>query len=128
RKLRTPLDVDYPLHEATTGRRCDFPTFGFQLLPNGYAWVPPCDRKTADVINKPERIHKILKPEPIACPGKCVCLHQYPWTNGGYADMDILGQYAARNQAWRDQQLGATLHAERQIGGPDVAQPEGEGR
>jgi len=104
-KLRAPSDVELPLFEQTTGRRCDFPTFGFQLLPNGYAWIPPCDRKTADIINKPSRIHKLLKPAAIACPGKCVCLHQYPWVNKGYDDMDILGAYVARNVAWRKKQL-----------------------
>jgi MoaA/NifB/PqqE/SkfB family radical SAM enzyme len=105
RRLRTDLDVDYPILEQTTGKSCGYPTFGFQLLPNGYAWVPPCDTKSADVINKPSRIHRLLKKDAIACPGKCVCFHQYPWTSKGYDAMDIMGQYVARNAAHRARQL-----------------------
>ena len=105
RKLRTPIDVDFPILEKTIGRQCSYPTFGFQLLPNGYAWVPPCDNKSVNLISKPERIHSLLKTGDIACPGKCVCFHQYPWTSEGYKDMDIMGQYVARNTAWRQQQL-----------------------
>jgi organic radical activating enzyme len=104
-KLRSPIDFEYPLLEKTVGRQCSFPTFGFQLLPNGYAWIPPCDSKTADVINNPKRIHRLLKPEAIACPGKCVCFHQYPWSVDGYADADIMSEYVARNRKWRDQNL-----------------------
>lgn len=107
RSLRTPLDVDYPLLEQTTGRQCSYPTFGFQLLPNGYAWVPPCDTKSANVLKNPRQIHRLLKSDTIACPGKCVCFHQYPWTSEGYQDMDIMGQYVVRNAQWRERHLAA---------------------
>lgn len=106
-KLRTKLDIDYPILEQTTGRSCSYPTFGFQLLPNGYAWVPPCDNKSADVLSDPKRLAKLLKTDAIPCPGKCVCFHQYPWTSQGYDSMDIMGQYVARNTAWRNKQLAA---------------------
>jgi organic radical activating enzyme len=106
-KLRSPMDVEYPLFEKTVGHKCAYPTFGFQLLPNGYAWIPPCDSKSADVINDPKRIHRLLKPEPIACPGKCVCFHQYPWVGDGYSGADIMEEYVARNRKWRDQHLPA---------------------
>ncbi|MGO9787220.1 MAG: hypothetical protein ACLPL5_10485, partial [Stellaceae bacterium] len=57
------------------------------------------------VVDKPARVHRILKKEPITCPSKCVCFHQRAWTDGGYDDMDIMGQYVARNVAWRGSQL-----------------------
>jgi organic radical activating enzyme len=104
-KLRTPLDIDFPILEKTVGRTCAYPTFGFQLLPNGYAWIPPCDDKSVNILAKPERIKQLLKSEDMACPSKCVCFHQYPWTSKGYDNMDIMGQYVARNVAWRKQQL-----------------------
>ena len=104
-KLRTPVDVDFPILEKTVGHPCAYPTFGFQLLPNGYAWVPPCDEKSVNLLRKPEKIHRLLKTDDFKCPGKCVCFHQYPWTANGYKDMDIMGQYVARNKEWRKSQI-----------------------
>ena len=66
REMRAPVDIELPLFEKTTGRSCAYPTFGFQLLPNGYAWIPPCDSKTANILERPSRIHRLLKPAPIA--------------------------------------------------------------
>lgn len=105
RSLRTPLDVDYPVFDKNIGRSCAYPTFGMQMMPNGYAWVPPCDQKQVlDVVNDPNRVNRLLAKKPIACPAKCVCFHQFAWAGQeGYQSMDIVDEYVQRNVAWRKQ-------------------------
>ncbi len=102
--LRAPQD-DISVFDKTVGKSCAYPTFGFILTPNGYAYLSPCELKSVNVVANPVNVHRMLKKEPITYPSKCVCFHQRAWTDGGYDDMDIMGQYVARNVAWRGSQL-----------------------
>ena len=99
--VRSEMDVKLPILEQTSGKLCEYPQFGLQLLPSGYARIPPCDEKTVEVIRNPANIHKLLKTDLFACPGKCVCFHQYPWVAGGYSDIDIMKEFVERNKQWR---------------------------
>lgn len=104
--VRSEIDVSLPMLGQTAGRSCEYPSLGMQLLPSGYAWVPPCDgKKAVEVIRNPSNFHKLLKTEPFICPGKCVCFHQYPWVAGGYSDVDIMKQFVERNKQWRETHL-----------------------
>lgn len=97
-RYKAAMDFNYPLYSSTIGKSCDYPQFGLQLLPNGYAWIPPCDDKTViDLINKPFSLNELLKQKPLSCPTKCVCFHQYPWVEDGYQDIDIMKNYVDRN-------------------------------
>lgn len=98
RQYKSSIDFDSPLYSRTVGKSCAYPTLGFQLLPSGYAWIPPCDNQTVvDLINKPSMLDKLLKKNSIICPSQCVCFHQYPWTENGYSDINIMKSYVERN-------------------------------
>jgi organic radical activating enzyme len=103
KSLKSEIDYKYPIEDKTIGKKCIYPMFGFQLLPSGYAWIPPCDSATVyNLINNPDNILKLLKQDSIKCPSKCVCFHQYPWVEKGYKDIDIMKEYVERNIAKRD--------------------------
>ncbi|MGB9855713.1 MAG: hypothetical protein ACPLKS_04145 [Caldisericum exile] len=104
KKIKSNVDYILPLFSKTIGNQCSYPTFGFQLLPNGYAWIPPCDmNKTINIIDKPINFLKILKNKPIICPAQCVCFHQYPWALDGYKNFNIMAEYVIRNVGHRNQ-------------------------
>lgn len=104
--VRSEIDVSLPMLWQTVGRSCEYPSLGMQLLPSGYAWVPPCEEKKAvEVIRNPENFRRLLKTERFICPRKCVCFHQYPWVTGGYDDIDIMKGFVERNKQWREMHL-----------------------
>ena len=77
-----PLDYGLKIEQRVTGKSCKYPIFGFQLLPSGYAWVPPCSSRTVNLM-KTKRVDDVLIRKAIKCPSKtCVCLHQYSFTEG----------------------------------------------
>lgn len=99
-----PKTFDLAIHGGTAGKNCGYATFGFQLLPNGWAWIPPCDNdQVVNVLRQPSAYRQLLKPAAIACPGQCVCFHQYPWVVDGYRDLDIMGAYVADSSRFRDE-------------------------
>lgn len=102
KKFRSKLDYMLPIVNENIGKKCCYPTFGFELLPNGYSAVKPCAEKHVRIINKPEMIWRLLSAAPILCPAKCTCLHQYPWVADGYRSVNILEEYVKRNTDWRE--------------------------
>lgn len=103
KSIKPEIDYKYPIENKTIGKKCIYPIFGIQLLPNGYGWIPPCDSKQVyNLIKNPNNIVKLLKDKPIICPSKCVCFHQYPWVEKGYQDIDIMKEYVKRNIKKRD--------------------------
>lgn len=106
KKIKADIDYECSLENKNIGRLCLYPTFGIQLLPNGYAWIPPCDLKNViDLIHYPSNINKILKRRSIKCPNKCVCFHQYPWAFNGYETMNIMEEFVNRNITHREKIL-----------------------
>jgi organic radical activating enzyme len=104
KSLKPEIDYKYPIDGKTVGKKCIYPMFGLQLLPSGYAWIPPCDSITVyNLIKHPKNILKLLKQNPIKCPSKCVCFHQYPWVEKGYKNFDIMKEYVERNISKRDE-------------------------
>ncbi|WP_375724540.1 radical SAM protein [Arcobacter sp. KX21116] len=99
KSIKAPIDFNNSLKKNNVGKLCSYPMFGLQLLPSGYAWIPPCDNKNVvNLIKKPHEIEKLLKKEKFACPSECVCFHQYPFsTNNEYKDNDIMNEYVERN-------------------------------
>lgn len=72
-----PTDFGMKLLRQNRGRSCFYPAFGLQLMPNGYAWIPPCDTKVVNLM-KTRDASALLSRGAITCPaGQCVCLHQY---------------------------------------------------
>jgi organic radical activating enzyme len=97
--IKSKLDFENSLEKKNIGKLCSYPMFGFQLLPSGYAWIPPCDnKKVINLIKNPYRIEELLKKDKIICPSECVCFHQYPFsTKEEYKNYNIMKEYVDRN-------------------------------
>src|SRR5205814_1436289 len=94
-----PVDFKLKMEKETLGKRCLYPSFGFQLLPNGYAWMPPCTDKVINLM-KTKDMSPLLFKGGMVCPSdNCVCLHQYSFIVNDHVmdrnkdSMDILGSY-----------------------------------
>jgi organic radical activating enzyme len=107
RALIHPVDFKLKMEKKTLGKKCIYPAFGFQLLPNGFAWVPPCHDRVINLM-KTQDPSPLLSPGGMTCPSDdCVCLHQYSFIvdenvvarNKG--SMDILGSYVAAQTGHR---------------------------
>lgn len=109
RSLIHPIDYQLKIDKATKGKHCLYPSFGFQLLPNGYAWVPPCDDKAINLMKTKDPTPLLYKGG-MTCPADhCACLHQYSFVteNNVFArnkdSMDILGSYVRLQETHRSE-------------------------
>ena len=107
RELIHPTDFKLKMEKQTKGKKCIYPSFGFQLLPNGYAWMPPCDDQVINLM-KTRDPGPLLFKGGMTCPSdNCVCLHQYSFIANdnvmarNTASMDILNNYVTAQSEHR---------------------------